>query len=79
VQYYTEKTLGLPGSWAICSAPVPVGAEIRQARNSPMSRKTPLWREPDKLVSNESEKPEAHLVRSSFSASAKSVKPGPGC
>jgi hypothetical protein len=28
MQLYAEKTLGLPGSGAICSAPVPGGAEI---------------------------------------------------
>jgi hypothetical protein len=61
--YILEKTPGLPGSGAICSAPVPVGAKIRKGRNSPMSRKIPSWRQPGKLILSKPGKPEAHLVR----------------
>jgi hypothetical protein len=76
---YSKKEPRLPGSGDMCSVPVPVGAEIREGRNSPMSLKAPSCREPDKLVSCKPGKPEAHLVLSSFSASAKSVKPDPEC
>jgi hypothetical protein len=58
------KTPGLPESGAICSAPVPVGAEIQEGRN--LSHKTPSWREPGKLVLSEPGKTEAHLVSHRF-------------
>jgi hypothetical protein len=60
--YILRRHQAYLGIGLFCRAPVSVGAEIREGRNSPMDRKSPLWREPGKLVSNEPGKLEAHLV-----------------
>ena len=47
---YTENIPDLPGSGAICSAPVSVGAEIWEGRNPSMSRKAFSLRRSRKLA-----------------------------